>query len=193
MFRIPFLVALALLTSFGLGIGSALMMLDASSGFGAIRLGPWVAFPEAQMESADPYAKSHRARAGRLLFGTAEGLQFQASEDNRGTALSPVCTYRITGQTPPARFWTLFAADRNLDPVAADPALPAAYNSWTVLRASDGSFVVTVSAQAQPGNWLAIDREKPYRLVLNLLDTPTAGSSGLIDLKMPDIELVACP
>ena len=63
------LVALALITAFGLGIGSTVMMLDASSGFGAIRIGPWKAFPEAQMPDADPYAKSHRARAGRLLLG----------------------------------------------------------------------------------------------------------------------------
>jgi hypothetical protein len=193
MFRLPFLVALALLTAFGVGIGSSVMMLNASSGFGSIRLGAWAAFPEAQLESADPYAKSHRARAGRLLLGTAEGLRFQASEDDTGARLSPACTYEISGQTPQARFWTLYAANRELDPLDPGANLPAAFNAWNVLRRSDGSFSILVSAEAKPGNWLAIGRNTPFRLVLTLLDTPTAGSSGVLELDMPALRKVSCP
>ncbi|MDB5524854.1 MAG: hypothetical protein JWM58_2617 [Rhizobium sp.] len=192
MFRLPFLVALALITAFGLGIGSTVMMLDASSGFGAIRLGPWAAFPEAQMADADPYAKSHRARAGRLLFGTAEGLIFQADADQDGKRLSPACTYEITGQTPPARFWTLYAADSLNEPLDPGPERPAAFNSWNVLRQPDGAFTVRISASAQPGNWLAVSRSRPYRLVLSLLDTPTAGSSGVLEIQMPALTKVSC-
>jgi len=192
MFRLPFLVALALITAFGLGIGLTVMMLDASSGFGAIRIGPWAAFPEAQIADADPYAKSHRARAGRLLFGSAEGLMFQADIDQDGRRLSPSCTYEMTGRTPPARFWTLYAADSLNEPLNPGEELPAAFNSWNVLRALDGSFTVRISAAAQPGNWLAVRRGRPFRLVLALLDTPTAGSSGVLDIKMPDLRKVGC-
>ena len=117
MFRLPLLVALALVTAFGVGIGSSVMMLNASSGFGSIRLGPWAAFPLAQTSSADPYAQSHRARAGRLLFGSAEGLMFQADEDDEGRRLSSDCTYEMKGQTPPARFWTLYAANSLNEPL----------------------------------------------------------------------------
>jgi hypothetical protein len=192
MFRLPFLVALALITAFGGGIGSAVMMLNASSGFGAIQLGPWAAFPRAQTVDADPYAKSHRARAGRLLFGSAEGLMFQADVDQDGRRLSSDCTYEMKGVTPAARFWSLYAANSINEPLMPDDGLPAAFNAWNVLRASDGSISVLISATAQPGNWLAIRRGRPFRLVLSLLDTPTAGSSAVLDISMPTLSKVSC-
>jgi hypothetical protein len=192
MFRLPLLVALALITAFGLGIGSAVKMLDASSGFGAIRIGPWVAFPQAQTADADPYARSHRARAGRLLFGSAEGLVFQADVDQDGKRLSPACTYEMTGLTPPARFWTLYAADSSNEPLNPGAELPAAFNAWNVLRRADGTLTVRISATAQPGNWLAVRPGRPFRLVLALLDTPTAGSSGVLDISMPRLSKVGC-
>ena len=193
MLRLPFFVALALLTAFGLGIGSSVAMLDASSGFGAIRLGAWAAFPQAQTASADPYARSHRARAGKLLYASAEGLQFQADTDDEGNRLSPRCTYAMDGLTPPARFWTLYAASHDMEPLVPPQYLPAAFNAWNVLRRADGGFRVLISARAQPGNWLALNEGQPFRLVLTLLDTPTAGSSGLLEIRMPKIEKVGCP
>lgn len=193
MLRLPFFVALALLTAFGLGIGSAVAMLDASSGFGAIRLGAWAAFPEAQTDRADPYARSHRARAGKLLYASAEGLQFQADTDDEGARLSPRCTYAMDGITPPARFWTLYAASQDMEPLTPAQYLPRAFNAWNVLRRADGGFRVLISARAQPGNWLALNEGQPFRLVLTLLDTPTAGSSGLLEIRMPKLEKVSCP
>jgi hypothetical protein len=192
MFRLPFLVALALITAFGLGIGSTVKMLDASAGFGAIRLGPWTAFPELQMPDADPYAKSHRARAGKLLLGSAEGLIFHADIDQDGKRLSPACTYEMSGQTPLARFWTLYTA--NADDEVLDPGAerPSAFNAWNVLRRPDGTFSILISPSPQPGNWLAVKRGRPYRLVLSLLDTPTAGSNGVLEIDMPTLRKVSC-
>lgn len=193
MFRIPLLVALALSVAFGVGIVSSVSALKATVGFGAIALGPWVAFPDAQTENTDPYAKAHRARAGKLLYGGAEGLQFTAAMDSAGAKLSSGCTYDIAGITPPARFWTLYATNPNDQPMKTDPELPSAINAWTVLRQPDSSFVIHVSPVAQPDNWLATRRVGAFKLVLTLLDTPTAGSSGLIDLAMPTIVKTGCP
>lgn len=192
MFRIPLLVALALSIAFGVGIASTISGLKATVGFGAIALGPWIAFPQAQTKEADPYAKAHRARAGELLYGGAEGLKFTAAVDSTGETLASACSYTITGVTPPARFWTLYATDANNQPMKVDPALPGALNSWTVLREADSSFVIHVSPAARPDNWLALRRVGAFKLVLTLLDTPTAGSSGLIDLAMPQIVKTGC-
>ena len=191
MFRLPLLVALSLAIAFGLGIWSTRVALEATIGFGAIRLGAWEAFPQAQTADADPYAKAHRANAGRLLLGSAEGLRFSAKVDDEGQPLAGNCTYLLSGQTPPTRLWTLFAEVDGLPP-RADSPLPMAINARTVLRRADGSFAISVAATAEPGNWLAVDGAKPFRLVLTLLDTPTAGSSGLIDLTMPKLERIGC-
>lgn len=192
MFRVPFLVAIALVIAFGGGIWSTRVALDATTGFGAIKLGPWEAFPEAQTEKADPYAKSHRANAGRILYASAEGLSFTAQTDDSGQRLSGNCTYRLTGQTPTARFWTLFATAPNGQPPSAGADLPVALNSRAVLRRPDGSLDITISQRARAGNWLAVSGAGPFRLTLTLFDTPAAGSSGLIDLAMPGIQRIGC-
>jgi hypothetical protein len=192
VFRVPFLVAIALAIAFGGGIWSTRLALDATAGFGAITLGPWEAFPDAQTADADPYAKSHRANAGRLLYASAEGLSFTAATDDSGATLSGGCSYRISGQTPTARFWTLFSTPPNGRPPSMNADLPMALNSRMVLRKPDGSVEITIAATARPGNWLAVAPQQPFRLTLTLLDTPAAGSSGLIDLAMPAIQRIGC-
>lgn len=192
MLRIPFLVAITLAFAFGGGIASSVWALKATAGFGSIAIGPWVAFPQAQTATADPYAKAHRARAGDLLFGGAEGLVFSAATDDSGARLSSDCSYDISGITPPARFWTFYATTADGVTLRPGPDLPAAINSWTVLRARDSGFVIHASPAAKPNNWLAIRHSGSFKLVLTLLDTPTAGSSGLIDLAMPKIIKTGC-
>ncbi|SSC66017.1 DUF1214 domain-containing protein [Ciceribacter selenitireducens] len=192
MFRVPLLIAVALVIAFGGGILTTLSALNASAGFGAIRLGVWSAFPDVQTADADPYAKSHRAKAGRLLYGSAEGLSFTASSDEDGNLLTGTCSYRIVGRTPAARLWTLYAADPDGKPLVPRADLPFAHNSQGILRHRDGSFEISVSATARPMNWLALPNTGAFSLVLTLLDTPAAGSSGLIGLEMPKVESLGC-
>ncbi|MFC5759259.1 MULTISPECIES: DUF1214 domain-containing protein [unclassified Rhizobium] len=192
MFRFPLFILVTLIVAFGGGIMISLYALDATQGFGAIKLGAWEAFPELQTVDADPYAKSHRARAGKLLYGSAEGLTFTASVDDSGERLNAACRYRIVGQTPPARLWTLFTADNSGNPASLQQTLPAALNSWTVLRQPDSSFTIDIATRAAPGNWLALPQAGTFRLVLTLFDTPTAGSSGVIDLSMPKLTKIGC-
>lgn len=192
MFRVPLLVAVVLGIAFVGGIFSTLWALDATVGFGAIRLGAWEAFPDAQTADADPYAKAHRAEGGKLLYGSAEGLSFQADRDDEGAALSAACNYRLSGQTPIARVWSLTVAGRDGRALADPEGRPMALNSWTVLRRKDTGFEIELSGEARPGNWLFLPGEGPFRLVLTLLDTPTAGSSGLLDLAMPSLTRLGC-
>ncbi|MBR0556530.1 DUF1214 domain-containing protein [Ciceribacter sp. L1K23] len=192
MFRVPLLVALALAIAFGGGIGVTLSALNASAGMGAVRVGVWSAFPEAQLASADPYAKSHRARAGRLLYGSAEGLTFTARTDDSGQRLTGTCSYRIRGASPPARLWTLYAADAGGLPLQTPAGLPGAINSLTVLRDGDGLFDITISPTAQPMNWIALADTGGFQLVMTLFDTPASGNSGLIGFEMPSVAAIGC-
>lgn len=192
MFRVPFLVAITLTIAFAGGIFSTLQLLDATSGFGAIRLGAWQAFPDAQTAAADPYARAHRAKAGRLLYGSAEGLMFEADRDDAGAALDAACDYRLSGQTPIARAWTLYVARPDGTVLISAAGLPNGLNSTIVARRADSSFDIALSNRASPGNWLALPQSGPFRLELTLLDTPTAGSSGLFDLAMPRLEKKEC-
>nr|WP_316653258.1 DUF1214 domain-containing protein [uncultured Gellertiella sp.] len=192
MFRVPLLVAIALVIAFAGGIVSTLELLDATVGFGSIRLGAWQAFPEAQTANADPYARAHRAKGGKLFYGSAEGLSFRAEDDAAGDALSSDCSYQLKGQTPVARAWTLYVARPDGTALGDLAGKPTSLNSWTVLRDDRSAFSIDLQRSALPGNWLALPDAGKFQLVLTLLDTPTAGSSGLIDLSMPDLVRVEC-
>lgn len=193
MFRVPLLVLIALAIAFGLGIQSTLMALNATLGFGEIEIDGWRAFPQAQTSAADPYARSHRARAGRLLLGSAEGLTFIATTDTSGQRLNGSCRYKLSGRLPVARFWTLYASRPNEEPLNISNDLPKALNSVISLKNPDGTLTISISAKAEAGNWLAIpDDNGPVMLNLTLLDTPAAGNSGLVALTMPRIERVGC-
>lgn len=191
MLRAPLMIAISLVIAFAGGIWSVLAALDATRGLSAIRIGPWEAFPEAHTAKADPYARAHRARDGRLLYASAEGLAFTAERDGEGRRLDAACRYRLAGMAPTARLWTLYArADDGVAPVAAD--LPDGLNSRQALRQPDGSFTITLSTQAAPGNWVALPAAGRFTLVFTLFDTPTASSTGVSDIPMPELTLIGC-
>jgi len=192
VFRLPVLVLLTLAIAFGGGAWTASWTLKATSGFGAIELGAWSAYPELQTANADPFAKAHRAGDGRILLGRAEGLVFTALTDHSGEALSGKCSYEISGSTPPTRFWTLRVAGAAGNPLAVAPRFPASLNSWTTLRRADGSFLIRLGAAPQPGNWIRLDTAGKVSFVLTLVDTPAAGSASMVELDMPEIKLIGC-
>ncbi len=192
MFRVPFLVAISLIIAFGGGVFSTFAALEATTGFGSIKIGAWDAFPEAQTLEADPYAKSHRADAGKLLYGTAEGLTFTASNDSDGQRLSGGCHYSLKGTVPPSRFWTLYVADQQGNLLDDGSGRPVALNSRTLLHGQESGMRLTVAADAQTYNWLAVPKNGNFKLVLTLLDTPVASSTGLIDIAMPEIRKTGC-
>ena len=193
MFRVPATIAAIFLLAFGGAMLTAVYALKATVGFGSIDIGPWTAWPLAQTAQADPYAKAHRARAGKLLLGDAEGLVFIASTDSAGSRLVGDCEYTVSGQVPPARFWTLHVTDANDALLPVDASFPSAFHSQNVLKVQSGEFAITVGIQPKPGNWLAVgNTTAPFKLVLTLFDTPTAGSSRLLDLQMPQVTLGEC-
>lgn len=193
MLRVPATIAAIFILAFGGAMLTAVYALKATVGFGSIDIGPWTAFPLAQTEQADPYAKAHRARAGKLLLGDAEGLVFVATTDSEGARLVGTCAYTVAGQTPPARFWTLHLTDANDALLPVDAALPSAFHSQNVLKDQDGQFTIAVGNRPRPGNWLTIGGSREaFKLVLTLYDSPTAGSSRLLELQMPQIVAGTC-
>ena len=192
MLKNALLTLLALAIAIGLGGGSVWYTLDAQSGAGAIRIGPWTAFPDIGTLDADPYSQARVARQGALTLGRAEGLSFIAETDSRGEDLLRECSYTIEGGFPTARFWTLYVADQALDPIASGRPHRAVLHSHEILRQPDNSSVITVAPNAAPGNWLPISGAGPLRFVMNFYDTPIAASTGLSDVKLPTIVRTGC-
>ncbi|PLP59699.1 DUF1214 domain-containing protein [Mesorhizobium loti] len=192
MLKNALLTLLALTIAIGLGGGSVWYTLDAQSGGGAIRIGPWTAFPDIGTLDADPYSQARVARQGALTLGRAEGLSFVADADSSGEGLRRECSYTIEGGFPTARFWTLHVADLALESIASGRPHQAALHSYEILRQSDNSAVITVAPNAAAGNWLPVNGSGPLRFMLNFYDTPIAASTGLSDVKLPAIVKSGC-
>ncbi|ENT06109.1 hypothetical protein C038_00532 [Brucella sp. 63/311] len=191
MFKTIFKVVAVLALALGGGIWSVDYALDSFEGFGELRVGAWRAYPAAGTPDADPYSKARAARKAYLPLGTTEGLPFYAQRDSAGRELRRGCTYRLSGFTPPARFWTLYPATPDLKPIAPREGLQSALHSRAVLYEKDGSLSITISPDASPGNWLPVEGRGNFVLVMTLYDTPAGSSSGLSDLVMPSLVRIA--
>ncbi len=184
-----------LLTFFAvaLAVGFGLSYFALSDGrlFGAIRVGPWAAWPEVGVPNPDPYTRAHLARAGALQLGRSEGIQFVAEQDSAGAALDRSCAYRLEGPTPVATFWTLAAVDDMGSNIAA-VGTPLALDSARVVRRADGIAIVNVSAQLAPQNWLEIGGTGPFALVLTFYDTQVFSVLGSSVTALPSIVRGTC-
>ena len=193
MFRLPVSIAIVLAIVFFGAITSVVFALKVTSGFGSIQIGQWKAWPRAHTADADPYAKAHRARSGKVLLAGAEGLVFVAETDMDGNRLVSSCNYEISGKTPPARFWTIHMTDMEDRLFSAGEPFPSAYHSYIITRDPAGAFSILVSRRASAGNWLASPPgDAPFKLVLTLFDTPAAASTRIDVLEMPTVASRGC-
>ncbi|MDB5562349.1 MAG: hypothetical protein JWN11_1767 [Hyphomicrobiales bacterium] len=189
-----FLAHFVLAAAIALVIGFGLSYFALSDGrlFGALRVGPWTAWPAVGMPAPDPYTRAYMARNGALQLGQSEGLQFVATSDSEGKPLDRRCRYRIDGSTPVATFWTLAATASDGINIAR-PGGPASIQSARIARANDGATVVYVAKRLSPRNWLEIAGDGPFSLVLTLYDTAAvlSGFAGGVDA-LPAILREAC-
>jgi hypothetical protein len=185
---LPIAVAAAL----ALGFAATIVSLQGDPGFGAVRLGPWSAWPHLGASDIDPYARAAMAIDGALPLGAGEGMAFVATDDQNGAPLDSRCDYLIAGTAPPARFWTLTAydVDGRLRPNAADRY---GLTSASLLRAADGVFAISAAREARPGNWLPLGEKSRFTLVLRAYQFSSGAIAGAFEgLTMPTITRGAC-
>ena len=92
-----------------IGLGVTYVTLRHGVSFGAVRAGPWTTWPRAGGADIDPYLRAQLTRSGEIPLGATEGVSFIARKDSAGATLNGACSYRVSGQTPQARYWTLTA------------------------------------------------------------------------------------
>ncbi|WP_374829978.1 DUF1214 domain-containing protein [Paenochrobactrum pullorum] len=180
-------ILFALAIALGGGIWSARWALDHFGGFSELATGEWISYPLAGSPHADPYAKARSARLGNLSLGAAEGLIFYARSSSDGRALMRGCTYKMSGTSPNARFWTLLATDDKGALLSDNEYLPTSLLSNNVAKTGNGDFEITISPQAQDNNWLSVSGSGQFTLVMTLYDTPVASSASFSEITMPRI------
>jgi hypothetical protein len=187
-----FLTLFVLAVSIGGGAASVWYLLGTQEGIGALTVGGWTAFPKIGTPEADPYSKARIARDGVLSLGRAEGLTFVAERDSEGRPLRRDCSYNVTGSTPPARFWTLFAADKSLVVLDNGNGRHPATHSREILRRTDNSFTVAFGPHPVAGNWIPVAGAGPMTFLLTLYDTPIETSTGMEGIQLPQVTRTVC-
>jgi len=182
---------MALATAVVLGFGLSYVSLENGLLLGAVRLGPWVAWPDEGSPNPDPYTRAHIARDGALQLARAEGVSFVAQRDSEGSRLDLDCTYRLDGIRPSAAFWTLTATDENGRLVTASGA-GRAINSTRIAREDDGSSVLRVGSQLAPGNWLETQGSGPFQLVLRVYDSSILSGFSTFEGTLPSVVPERC-
>lgn len=162
------------------GVAISLYALSRPSPFDTVRLGAWALAAHAGSMDADPYTRATLARTGEIPLALGEGLQWVARADDEGRKLDARCDYEVGPRTPAARYWTMSVVDPGGFPIA-NPAGRAGFRSSEVIREGDGDFLIRVSAEAQPGNWLPVGAPGPFALVLRLYDAPLGATPGAMD------------
>jgi len=189
---VRYLAYLLMMIAVALGVGFGLSYYALTDGrfFAVAQVGPWHAWPDVGSNAPNPYTRAHLARKASFELGQAEGLQFIATADSAGEPLTRDCVYRIHGDTPLASFWTLVALDEAGTNIAA-PDTMAFLRSSSIVRTDEGAIEIHVGTRLLPGNWLELDGQGPFQLVLTLYDTAVfSGFSS--DESMPAITRGAC-
>jgi hypothetical protein len=182
---------LAMLCGLALGFVVTAATLKEGYGFGAFRVGPWIAWPRAGDPDIDPYARAALARRGEAPLGRDEGLAFVASADSDGGPLDSRCDYRVADPLPAARYWTLGLASPSGAPLA-NPTERHGYTSADILRREGGAFDLAISRHARPGNWLSPGDANSFVLVLRLYETPLDSAARLDPARFLKIVKLGC-
>ncbi|MBN9671128.1 DUF1214 domain-containing protein [Roseibium aggregatum] len=179
-----------------LGISSAYLVIEREQPLNAVTIGPWHAYPKAGTADADPYSVAIYTRGALVPLASGEGLALIARQDSSGHLLDPTCVYRIAGQTPTARLWTLTAQDGRGHLVETLPGR-VHLASQSLLRDPEGNFQITAARNPHSGNWLPLAEKAKasdgLQFVLRLYDAPVTTGAALDGVSMPQIRRLACP
>jgi hypothetical protein len=176
----------------GVGLAASAYVLSGASPFDRVRLGPWEIVAHAGSIESDPYTRASLERSGEIPLAVGEGLQLIAREDDDGRPLDARCVYEVGPRVPAARYWTLSVIDPDGWPIE-NAAQRYGFRSSEILRAANGDFAVTVSAEAAPGNWLPVGAAGPFVLALRLYDSPLAATAGGIEkTTAPHVARIGC-
>ena len=171
---------LAAAAGLALGLWATQALLADGGPFDVVQLGAWSVATRSGAIDADPYTRASLERSGEIPLALGEGLRLIARVDDDGRPLRARCLYRVAPRTPAARYWTLEVVDRKGYPID-NPSGRFVFRSSEILRESDGSFAIFVSASAHSGNWLPVGADRPFALALRLYDSPLSATAGGIE------------
>ncbi|MCB1510357.1 MAG: DUF1214 domain-containing protein [Hyphomicrobiaceae bacterium] len=177
-------------------IGGALSSwyaVESGTRFNTERIGPWTKWSNAGRPDADPYSKVRFGNRNELVFSSVLAARYEASRDSEGRSLHSSCDYVLEGLRVPDAWWSLAVFD-TAGRLIQNEARRYGYNAATVMRETSGAFVINLSRDAKPYNWLPTSRAG--RMVIVLEVQQSTGTASLQtdqdSTVLPAIRRTAC-
>jgi hypothetical protein len=157
----------------------------------ALHNGPWRTSASTGSANANPWERAAVALAGLYALTSQEAVYYTTFTDSEGRALRGSCEYRVLGQVPPARWWslTVYGADHYLVPNAA--GLYARHAGNLPLRPEGGLDIALSSQQESPG-YLPIPQNDQFSLTLRLYNPAASVLEQLSAVALPAIHRERC-
>jgi len=175
-----------------LGLILTWFVIDRKKGFGSIAAGPWTSFSRIGATDVEPYSRAILAYYGETPLSESQAISFISYVDSSGAEFNAACDYALSGEVPPARYWTLTLYSPE-GALVANPANRYGFTSNEILRNAEGQFEITIAPHARPGNWLPSGGASRFVLVLRLYDSDLSVASGTIEAaKMPVLVKGSC-
>jgi hypothetical protein len=183
-----------LVIALGFGIWSSWAMIEHGSSLTTRSNGPWVLWTAAGKPEADPYTRAHFARVGSLPLSPTAIHAWEAHVDEDGQKLHSSCEYAVEGTELAVDWWSLAVFDEQ-GGLITNAANRYAFNSRTMARSPDGSYLVALARDARPGNWLPTGGAGRLVLVMSqLAPRPNATSAEVTAAAraLPSVRRLGC-
>jgi hypothetical protein len=177
----------------GIGVGSALSISGGLFSDANITSGRWSTDPTVGAAAANPWVRATIARVGLLALTKEETVYFNRDVDDDGAKLVEGCTYALSGEAIPTRWWsiTIYGADQML-PVNTDGASSIDATRALVAPATTWTGTLSATRPATPGPWLSSKGGGTYSLTIRLYNPQSVEKSALQALKLPSVKKVSC-
>lgn len=147
--------------------------------------GSWTTSEAVGSTNAGIFTRAAVARTGLFALAKDETLYFRAIEDSEGARLVGACSYRVLGEAPAARWWsiTIYGADNYL--------IETEENRYSIGSNDVGSAINFVISQESEGVWLPV-ADGPFSLTLRLYNPEAAVYENLAATPLPKIIREVC-
>lgn len=157
---------------------------------GGIHNGAWRTSLDIGSKDAGTYLRADIAVHGLLALNRSETMYYSATTDSSGVPLDGKCTYRVRGNDPKTRWWSITAYGPD-DYLIPNDARRYSVSQNSVARDPDGSFSVMLSRDDGGENWIPV-MPGPFSVSLRLYNPDASVVADPATAVLPTIEKAAC-
>lgn len=187
-------LSIFVLTALISGFGSAWLSLEHGFSLTTQRDGQWKSWTNAGRPDADPYARAHLSRSGRLPLSSKNIQYYMAKTDDQGYRLLGSCEYLLESNELFGNWWSLTAFDEN-GRLQNNKSGKYTFNSATIMRSTSGKFKIRLANEPRAGNWLPTDPDNKITLMFRLhapADIKLNPGTRNTRQKLPSIRRITC-